>query len=64
MAIKSLKQLMNDQKRKKDKVKKLEAELRSEKATIAKLDKSIAAKKTVDKKKKSPAKKKPASRKR
>ncbi len=51
MSEKTLKQLLADQKRKKEKVKKLEAELRGEKALVARMDKSIAAKKTAAKKK-------------
>jgi hypothetical protein len=51
MSEKSLKQLLVDQKRKNLKVKKLEAEVRAEKALIAKMDKSIAAKKAAAQKK-------------
>ena len=59
MSEKSLKQMLVDQNRKKDKVKKLEAELKSETALVAKLDKLVATKKAAeDKKKKVPAKKK------
>ncbi len=51
MSEKSLKQLLVDQKRKTLKVKKLEAELRAEKALIAKMDRSITVKKAAAKKK-------------
>jgi len=51
MSEKSLKQLLVDQKRKTLKVKKLETELRAEKALIAKIGKSIAVKKAAANKK-------------
>jgi hypothetical protein len=57
MSEKSLKQLLVDQKRKNQKVKKLEAEIRAEKALVAKMDKSIAVKRAAEKKKVSSKKK-------
>jgi hypothetical protein len=51
MSEKSLKQLLVDQKRKNLKVKKLEAEVRADKALIAKMDKAIAAKRAAAQKK-------------
>lgn len=58
MSEKSLNQLLADSKRKKEKVKKLEAELRNEKALIAKMDKAIVTKKAAASKKKATPKKK------
>jgi hypothetical protein len=57
MGEKSLKQLLADQKRKKEKVKKLETELRNEKLLVAKMDKSITVQKAAAAKKKAPSKK-------
>jgi hypothetical protein len=57
MAEKSLKQLLADQKRKNIRVKRLEAELRSEKSLIANIDKSVTAKKVSEAKKKAISKK-------
>lgn len=58
MSEKSLNQLLADSKRKKEKVKKLEAELRNEKALVAKMEKAIVVKKAAASKKKATSKKK------
>lgn len=66
MKGKTLKQLMDLSKRKKQKIKKLEAEMKSEKAAVAKIDKAIPAARKAEaaqKTKKAPAKKKPAAKK-
>lgn len=57
MGEKSLKQLLADQKRKKEKVKKLETELKNEKLLVAKMEKSITVQKAAAAKKKAPSKK-------
>ena len=71
MKGKSLKQLQDLAKRKKQKIRKLEAEIRSEKGTVAQIERTIpavrkaeAAKKSkASAKKKTTAKKKPAKKK-